>query len=394
MINNDRNIYELNEDTNINRINICKNYDIKNNRFIRRNQFVDIFIYLSKILSFVILFYLIFIYTFIKKTVSRYDKLIIDIYNKNSNINNFENNSKNILERYKKEQNDFCENPNKYINKQYEKEIFLVDVKLNDLNYKMYMPKPFNWVQEGITKTGSYEKSLSNYMIEALKFYSMNYKITHSEDIVILDIGGNVGWYPSLLGRYGYTILSFEAFEKNYYISKKNYCYLNKNSNVIIITKGLGTENKTCNYFSQKNNEGNGMVICEKKDNLFNKLLSEQFVKVGEVEITTLNSFIPYISDKKIVLMKLDVEGHELKVLEGGKDLISKYHVPFIVLEFTPIYFKEQGSDPKELIKLFVDNGYKISLDGFLNKNYITINELLNKTEFQFDCYFIHESLA
>ena len=99
MINNDRNIYELNEDTNINRINISKNYDIKNNRFIRRNQFVDIFIYLSKILSFVILFYLIFIYTFIKKTVSRYDKLIIDIYNKNSNINNFENNSKNILER-------------------------------------------------------------------------------------------------------------------------------------------------------------------------------------------------------------------------------------------------------------------------------------------------------
>ena len=198
---------------------------------------------------------IIFIYTFIKKTVSRYDKLIIDIYNKNSNI----------LERYKKEQNDFCENPNKYINKQYEKEIFLVDVKLNDLNYKMYMPKPFNWVQEGITKTGSYEKSLSNYMIEALKFYSMNYKITHSEDIVILDIGGNVGWYPSLLGRYGYTILSFEAFEKNYYISKKNYCYLNKNSNIIIITKGLGTENKTCNYFSQKNNEGNGMVICEKK---------------------------------------------------------------------------------------------------------------------------------
>ena len=103
-------------------------------------------------------------------------------------------------------------------------------------------------------------------MIEALKFYSMKYKITHSEDIVFLDIGGNVGWYPSLLGRYGYTILSFEAFEKNYYISKKNYCYLNKNSNVIIIPKGLGTENKTCNYFSQKYNEGNEMVICEKKE--------------------------------------------------------------------------------------------------------------------------------
>lgn len=137
MINNDKNIYEFNEETNISRINICKNYDIKNSRFIRSNQFVDIFKYLSKILCLIILFYLIFIYPFIKKTLSRYDMIIFDIYNKNSNINYSENNSKNILDRYKKEQNDFCENPNKYINNQYKEEIFLVDVKLNNLNYKM-----------------------------------------------------------------------------------------------------------------------------------------------------------------------------------------------------------------------------------------------------------------
>ena len=37
----------------------------------------------------------------------------------------------------------------------------------------------------------------------------------------MLDIVGNIGWYPSILGRYGYSILSFEAFEKNNYVAKK-----------------------------------------------------------------------------------------------------------------------------------------------------------------------------
>ena len=199
----------------------------------------------------------------------------------------------------------------------------------------------------------------------------------------MLDIGGNVGWYPSLLGRYGYSILSFEAFERNYYVEKKNVCHLYNNSNIIIITKGLGEKEKICHYFSHKNNEGNGMVIFDDKDFLNNSMLKKIFIKESEVEITTLNSFIPYLSNKNIALMKLDVEGQELKILEGGAKLITQYHVPFIVLEFSPSYLKEVGSEPKKLIQFFIENGYKISIEGFLNNKYLTYDELLAKTGFQ-----------
>jgi FkbM family methyltransferase len=214
-----------------------------------------------------------------------------------------------------------------------------------------------------------------------------------NRDIYILDIGGNVGWYPSLLGRYNYSILSFEAYEKNYYVAKKNYCYLNNNSNVIIITKGLGKENKKCHYFNHFSSAGNGMVICNDKDILNDEKLSKLFIKESIVEMTTLNYFIPFLFNKKIALMKLDVEGHELQVLEGGIELITIYHVPFIVLEFSPIFLKEVGSSPEKLVKLFVNNGYKISLNGFLSKKYITADELMNKVGFQKNCYFIHNSI-
>ena len=64
----------------------------------------------------------------------------------------------------------------------------------------------------------------------------------------------------------------------------------------------------------------------------------------------------------------------------------------FFVLEFSPGNLKEVGSNLKQLYELFVDSGYKISLSGFLNKKYITVNELFVKAGFQINCYFIHNS--
>ena len=102
-----------------------------------------------------------------------------------------------------------------------ENEIDLFDVKINELKYQMYVYKSFNWFLYEIKKYGSFEKTVSNNMINALKFYGIKYNILNNKDIFILDIGGNVGWYPSFLGRYGYSIISFEAFKKNYYVEKK-----------------------------------------------------------------------------------------------------------------------------------------------------------------------------
>ena len=298
-----------------------------------------------------------------------------------------------IIEPYIKSQKEFCENQNKYLEPKIENEIDLFDVKINELKYQMYVYKSFNWFLYEIKKYGSFEKTVSNNMINALKFYGIKYNILNNKDIFILDIGGNVGWYPSFLGRYGYSIISFEAFKKNYYVGKKNLCLLSNDSNVIIITKGLGTEDKTCNYFTQKKNIGNGMVICENKEILNNTWLGNQFKKESQVEITTLNKFIPYLSNKNIALMKLDIEGHELHAIEGGKELITKYHIPYVVLEFSPPYLREVGSDPKKLAQFFVDNGYKISINGFLSKHYITIDELITKANYQINCYFIHQSM-
>ena len=296
----------------------------------------------------------------------------------------------NLIEPYIKAQKEFCNDPNKYINPKYENQLCLSDAKFNEFKFTIYTFKYTNFLLNALKKYGGFETRIGNFMIQALQYYSLKYNIKNNKDIFILDIGGNIGWYPSILGRYGYTILSFEPFERNYYVAKKNYCHLNYHSNVIIITKGLGNKEKICQYYTHNRNEGNGMVICDSEKSLNNKLLNGSFIKESNVEITTLNSFIPYLLDKKIALIKLDVEGHELHVLEGGKELITKYHVPFIVLEFSPVYLKEVGTKPKNLVQFLVNNGYKISLNGFFSQKYLTIEELFAKIKFQANCYFIY----
>ena len=137
---------------------------------------------------------------------------------KNNNIKYDDNINNNdyIIKPYLKAQKEFCEKHIRYLNQKYEDEIFLSEVKFNELLFQMYIFKTPNFILNEFNLYGAYEIPLSNNIIEALKFYGSKNNIPDNKNIFMLDIGGNVGWYPSLLGRYGYSILLFEAFEKNY----------------------------------------------------------------------------------------------------------------------------------------------------------------------------------
>ena len=81
------------------------------------------------------------------------------------------------------------------------------------------------------------------------------------------------------------------------------------------------------------------------------------------------------------------------KAIESGIELITKYHIPFILIEFTPNLLKEHGTNPKEFIQLFVNNGYKISIEGFLNNKYISVDELMNEVKNQINCFLINKDI-
>ena len=301
---------------------------------------------------------------------------------------NLENND--ILRQYINEQIDFCNNPQKYFNKEIEDNLELTDINFRNISFRMYTLSNNEKKKCSIKKNHLFEEKESINMLEALKFYSKVKRISYNKDIYILDIGGNVGWYPSLFGLFNYSILTFEPKKQNYYTSRKNFCYLNRESNIIIITKGISIAEKICDYYDDSTSINNGMVLCN--NNLSNSL-STRFKKIGEVSLTRLSNFIPYLSNKNLALIKIDVEGSEGDVINSGIDLITKYSIPFIFIEFTPSFLVEHNTDPKKFLEFFVDNGYKISINGFLSKNFISAEELIKMTKFQINTYFIHQSV-
>ena len=132
---------------------------------------------------------------------------------------------------------------------------------------------------------------------------------------------------------------------------------------------------------------GNGVILCGEEKNMVGntKDLTE------EVTFTKLSNYIPYLSKKNLALIKIDVEGSEGKVIYSGIELITKYHIPFLFIEFRNSYLKLRGTDPRKLLEMFVNNGYLLSLDGFLTKRYSSIDDILKNSST--DLYIVYSKI-
>ena len=362
--------------------------NIKENNYIKFYKFLLFFLFISNV-------YLIYIIFHLNNNLT---KRIIKLSNKFFNISDplickkiLNNKDKlinnEIIEQSIKQQNDFCHYPNKYFNQEYEKLIRLSKFSFKGLSYQMYAYKNYDRMSNLIIKKGYYEPKQMSQILDALTFYGKTKNIVNNKDIFILDLGGNIGQYTSFLGKHGYSILTFEASPRNYYILNKNYCINNNNSNIILINRGVSNQEKICNYFTHIESIGNGILLCdENKNNI--EVKEYHFTKTFEVKLTKLSNFLPYLSDKNLALIKIDIEGNEGKVIEDGIELINKFHIPYIFSEYNTKLLKRHGTDPKKYLQYFTTNGYKISKKGFLSNSYVTIDEIKQEL---CDLYFIYK---
>ena len=251
--------------------------------------------------------------------------------------------------------------------------INLTDFRFKNIDYKIYVYKEGdNYMSNSIIKTKGYDiKEMSNFY-DVLEYYGKARNILNKKDIFFLDLGANLGVYPSYFGRLGYTFISFEASPRNYYILKKNYCQINRNAeNIIIINRGVSNQEKICNYYTQITGLGNGMLKCDENREEFDND-GFHWKKTFEVPIIKLSDFIPYLGMKNLALIKLDIEGSEALVMQDAIEFITKYHIPYIYSELSINMLNEHGNNPMEYIKLFTDNGYKVNKEGFFSHNFIS----------------------
>jgi len=308
-------------------------------------------------------------------------------FNYKSNLHNFINNisgnisnysliyeefNENINNQYFQLQYIFCKDSESNLNKEFESKIKVANAIFENKNFSLFVYNKLDIVSRYILFKHSWETNNTLKVLKALKYYSKKKNIENKE-IYLIDIGANVGWYTFILGKYGYKIITFEASKINNYILYKNYC-LNKDVNVTIINKGLDVEDKICKLKIVNFNIGDGTIVCENRDKPIHDFNGKIF---DNIELTKLSRYTKFLSQKNLAFIKLDVEGAEGTVFEGGKEIISEYHVPFIMMEFEVRLLESHGTKVLEFLHFFENNGYKFSLIDFFSKEYISSSELI-----------------
>ncbi len=169
--------------------------------------------------------------------------------------------------------------------------------------------------------------------------------------MVCVDIGSNIGYYALLeskiVGKNG-KIFAIEP-------SPENFNYLNNN------LKLQNFSNTETHQIAIGNQDGTAKLTVGNKSNHSKVITEYQTIPNGldviSVPIKKLDTFVQEQNISKIDFVRMDVEGFELNVIEGMKNVLRKLR-PMIQVE---VHKKFLGAkNTKKLLEIFKDEGYDI----------------------------------
>lgn len=181
---------------------------------------------------------------------------------------------------------------------------------------------------------------------------------------VFYDVGANIGLYSTIVGKNinQRNVFSFEPQQNNYDKLKLNLERNGINANTSKIALSDETEVKSMLVESGTTGEGHG------------SLTSSRGVNKAEIEVQTVRGDDFADENKDPDLVKIDVEGAELKVLKGMEKTLNKKDIKLIYCE---IHSKELESK----VQNYLSNlGYNSTIQEICGKSYVKASkfELLN----------------
>lgn len=186
---------------------------------------------------------------------------------------------------------------------------------------------------------------------------------------VFFDVGANIGLYSILARKFVGTkgvVHSFEPTLEIYNRLSRNIL-LNKYRNVFSHNIALSN---TCGYLD--------FNISHDGYDAWNSLgypSAGNVITKTTVWADTLDNLIQEYQINKVDLIKIDVEGWEIQVLQGGSKYFSKPDSAALLVEFTDQNLNNAGFTAHSLYHLIVSYGYKLySYD--IQKRYLVQEQL------------------
>lgn len=207
-------------------------------------------------------------------------------------------------------------------------------------------------------------------MIENLEIYATKTNKTLG-DLTVVDIGANIGWYTMVIASCGVNVVSFEPMEPNLNLLRRSLCVASPEiqDRVTLFGHGLSEKEQTCFQYVKRSNSGNGHTRCvEKVEDL--ELNLDKYKVVGRSQLRVLDKIIRTVPKSKakkeepisIAALKIDTEGFEPIIFNGGHLLLNKAEIPVIFTEYAPRYLSRitPGMTGFDYLKYFYNNGYVV----------------------------------
>jgi FkbM family methyltransferase len=167
------------------------------------------------------------------------------------------------------------------------------------------------------------------------------------KNMVVVDIGANVGYYTLLAARCvgsGGKVFAFEPEPKNYGLLCKNVME-NGYTNIVTVPSAVSDRNGTSRLF-----------LCPKNSGAHN--LSARWQEESSIEVNTV-TLDQYFSNYEghIDVVKIDAEGVEELIFDGMSQLLSRY--PNLIL-FTELNPPVGECSPERYLQKLSTRGFRI----------------------------------
>jgi len=179
-------------------------------------------------------------------------------------------------------------------------------------------PKPQNIVEHSIYNLGAFEAGTLTVLKNKL-----------SKGAVFLDVGANIGFISCVIARFlgenGF-IYSIEPHPDTFKILKQNIT-INNIENIYAFQIALGERISEMDlYDDPRGDRGSASLIPP---------YGRSEIHGVKVKITTIDRLIEHKTIKSPTMIKIDVEGFELQVLRGAKNLLNSSKAPTLCVEYS-----------------------------------------------------------
>lgn len=165
----------------------------------------------------------------------------------------------------------------------------------------------------------------------------------------VLDIGANIGFYAEIISGLVGETGKVHCFEPD----RKNFEHLNDScgrlKNVVLNNKAAGPKTETIKIYTSKNLNVDHRTY-----------KPEEYDQEIAIEAVSIDDYLN--GDKKVDMIKMDIQGFEMQAIRGMQNTLSANGDIKIISEFWPYGLRTAGSSVTEFFNFLSANGFSCYL--------------------------------